>query len=147
MGLVKVSKGEIVRQEHHFIRPPRRDFRFTYIHGIEWRHVAAQPIFQQLWPKLGDIFSGAGFLAAHNAPFDRGVLGACCAAAGLIPPPQPFLCTVRLARKTWNLKPARLPNVCDYLGIELNHHEALSDAAACAKIVLAAAKTGALVAP
>ena len=147
VGLVKVVNGEIVRQEHHFIRPPRRDFRFTYIHGIEWRHVADKPTFQKLWPMLGDIFSGARFLAAHNAPFDRGVLGACCAAAGLTPPPQPFLCTVRLARKTWSLKPARLPNVCDYLGIELNHHEALSDAAACARIVLAAAKAGALVAP
>jgi DNA polymerase-3 subunit epsilon len=147
VGLVKVSEGVIVRQEHFFIRPPRRDFRFTYIHGIEWAHVAKKPAFKELWPLIEELFAGARFLAAHNAPFDRGVLNACCAAAGLTPPPQPFLCTVRLARKTWNLKPARLPNVCDYLGIDLNHHEALSDASACARIVLAAAKTGALVAP
>jgi DNA polymerase-3 subunit epsilon len=31
-----------------------------------------------------------------------------------------------------------LPNVCSYLGIPLDHHNAASDAEACARIVLAA---------
>ncbi|WP_281259061.1 hypothetical protein [Stenomitos frigidus] len=26
-------------------------------------------------------------------------------------PPQPFVCTVQLARQTWNLRPTKLPNV------------------------------------
>jgi DNA polymerase III subunit epsilon len=48
------------------------------------------------------------------------------------------LCTVQLARKTWQLHPTKLPNVCDYLNIPLEHHQALSDAEACARIVIAA---------
>jgi DNA polymerase-3 subunit epsilon len=43
-----------------------------------------------------------------------------------------------LARKKWKLYPTKLPDVCRYLDIPLNHHEALSDAMACAKIVIAA---------
>jgi DNA polymerase-3 subunit epsilon len=36
-----------------------------------------------------------------------------------------------------------LPDVCRYLGIQLNHHNALSDAEACAQIVISAAQDGA----
>jgi DNA polymerase-3 subunit epsilon len=49
---------------------------------------------------------------------------------------------VRLARSTWSIYPTKLPNVCSHLNIELNHHEALSDALACAQIVIAAEKKG-----
>ena len=70
------------------------------------------------------------------------MLTACCAAARLPKPPHRFVCTVRLARDTWKLYPTKLPNVCSHLKIELNHHEALSDALACAQIVIAAQKQG-----
>ncbi len=63
---------------------------------------------------------------------------ACCDLYGMTRPPQPFVYTVQLARQTWNLRPTKLPHVCEYLGIELEHHQALSDAEACARIVLAA---------
>ena len=35
------------------------------------------------------------------------------------------------------LKPANLPSVCKALKIPLSHHDALSDAVACAKIAIA----------
>ena len=91
---------------------------------------------RNLPPLLADV----QFLSAHNAPFDRGVLHTCCAAHGLKPPRIPFLCTVQLARQTWKLFPTKLPNVCDFLGIPLDHHNAASDAEACARIVIAARK-------
>jgi DNA polymerase-3 subunit epsilon len=46
------------------------------------------------------------------------------------------LCTVQLARKTWELASNKLPSVCAHLGIELNHHNAASDAEACALIAV-----------
>lgn len=73
-----------------------------------------------------------------NAGFDRSVLNACCAVSGLEPPSLGFTCSVRLAKQTWGLKMASLPEVCKFLGIPLDHHKALSDAEACARIVLAA---------
>jgi DNA polymerase-3 subunit epsilon len=138
VALVRVEGDRIVARECHLIRPPRRQFVFTHLHGIMWEDVAHQPTFGQLWPRLQPLLWNVDFLAAHNAPFDRSVLAACCEAAGLAPPTLPFLCTVRLARQTWKLHPAKLSDVCQYLKIGLQHHHAASDAEACARIVLAA---------
>jgi DNA polymerase-3 subunit epsilon len=138
IALVRVEGGSTVRREHHLIRPPRRTFLFTSIHGIDWPQVADAPSFGELWPQLAACLEGARFIAAHNAGFDAGVLRACCERAGLRPPAQPFVCTVQVARRAWNLRPTRLPDVCRHLGLPLRHHDALSDAEACAGIVLAA---------
>ena len=138
LGLVRVENHQIVQRTYSLIKPPRRRFVFTYLHGITWEDVAHQPTFGELWPTYSPMLEGIDFLAAHNASFDRSVLHRCCAAAGLEPPEIPFRCTVQLARRTWNLKPTKLNNVCDHLGITLKHHHAASDAEACALIVIAA---------
>ncbi|HEX4588630.1 MAG TPA: 3'-5' exonuclease [Gemmataceae bacterium] len=140
VALVRVEGWEVVAKEVRLIRPPRRWIRFAYIHGIEWRHVADQPLFRDVWPQLSPLLDGAKQLVAHNAPFDRGVLQACCDAAGLEMPPVPFLCSCQVARRTWGLRPANLPAVCRFLNISLNHHDPLSDAEAAARIVIAARK-------
>ena len=137
VGLVKVVGNRIVKRKHYLVRPPRRDFVFTYIHGIEWRHVYRKPTFKRLWPVIRNFLSDVEFIAAHYASFDRKVLYACCSAARVKPPDQPFLCTMKLARRTWQIFPTKLPDVCSELGIRLNHHYALSDAEASAKIVIA----------
>jgi len=140
VGVVRVENLEVVRREVVLIRPPRDRVLFTRVHGITWRMVAAEPVFAEVWPRLAPVLDGAAFLAAHNAPFDRRVLTACCDAAGLARPPHPFLCTVHVARRTWRQKPNNLPAVCGRLGIALRHHDAGSDAEACARIVIAAAR-------
>jgi DNA polymerase-3 subunit epsilon len=140
VALVRVEGWEVTAKVSRLIRPPRRWIQFSYIHGIEWEHVADQPAFGQVWPELIPLLDGAKNLVAHNAPFDRGVLRACCEAAGLEMPATPFLCTVQLARRTWNLRPANLPAVCRHLDIPLKHHDPLSDAEASARIVIAARK-------
>jgi DNA polymerase-3 subunit epsilon len=142
IGIVRVEKGKIAAKEHRLIRPPRQEFLFTYIHGITWEDVAGEPTFREVWQDVQVLLDGVGFIAAHNASFDSGVLRACCQAAGISLPSQPFLCTVGLARRTWGIYPTKLPNVCEALKIKLKHHEALSDAEACARIVLAATKVG-----
>ncbi len=139
VGLVKVIGGRIVETAVHLIRPPTREFRFSYIHGLTWSDVAEAPDFGALWPTIATFLEGADFLAAHNAAFDRRVLAACCATYRIDAPELPFQCTVRMARRTWDIYPTKLPDVCSRLGIALDHHEALSDARACAAIVLAAA--------
>lgn len=138
IGLVRVENHQIVERVHYLIQPPRRRMLFTHIHGIRWSDVANQPAFDSLWETIEPLFEGIDFLATHNATFDRGVLYACCDAHGIVRPKPPFICTVQLARKTWQLRPTKLPNVCEFLRIELNHHQALSDAEACAQIVIAA---------
>jgi DNA polymerase-3 subunit epsilon len=141
LGLAMIEDGQIVRTHTVLIRPPRRWFKFTYIHGITWDDVKDKPTFGEQWSELEEWFDEADYLVAHNAPFDRGVLAACCEAAGVRPPRKPFLCTVRLSRSLWQLRPAKLPNVCEYFGIQLNHHDAGSDTVACARIMIHALRS------
>lgn len=140
IGLVKVRAGEIVETAVRLIRPPTSKFVFSHIHGLTWTDVAGAEDFGTLWPTLAPLLGGAKFLAAHNAPFDKGVLHACCATYGLQAPALPFRCTVQIARRAWKIYPTKLSDVCRALGLALDHHEALSDALACAQIVLAAGK-------
>ena len=104
------------------------------------------PTFAELWPTLRAWIDDAAFVAAHNAPFDRSVLHACCARYRLRLPRTPFTCTVQLARAQWGIRPTKLPDVCRRLRIPLRHHDAGADALACARIVLAAQADGWLLA-
>ncbi|MBX9582635.1 MAG: 3'-5' exonuclease [Gemmataceae bacterium] len=144
VGLVRVEGRHVVHREKVLIRPPRPRVLYTAIHGITWGMVKDAPAFGEVWPQLLPLLDGAAVLAAHNAPFDRRVLEACCWSAGLPPPDVPFLCTVRLARRRWGLTPNNLPAVCRRLGIGLVHHDPVSDAEACARIVIAATTGGLL---
>ncbi len=142
VGLVRVEGLQVVRREVALIRPPRSYVRFAHVHGLTWDRLKDAPSFADVWPQLAPILDGAAVLAAHNASFDRRVLLACCEAAGVPAPAVPFVCTVHVARKTWNLRPNNLPSVCRRLGIGLMHHDAGSDAEACARILIAALAAG-----
>lgn len=142
LGVVVVSGNRIVDRIYHLIRPRSREFVFTYVHGLRWADVSAAPTFEQIWPGLQARIGDVRFLAAHNAAFDRNVLSGCCSTYGLPAVRQPFVCTVKVARQVWNIRPTRLPDVCARLRIALQHHHAGSDAEACARIVMAASAAG-----
>jgi len=142
LGVVIVEQGRIVERLYELIRPPSREFLFTHIHGLSWQDVQGAQRFDAVWSAMARALTGIEFLAAHNAPFDKGVLSACCETYELAPPAQPFVCTVQLARRQWDIRPTKLPDVCNYLGIDLRHHQADSDAEACARIVMAAQAAG-----
>ncbi len=142
VALVVAEKGKIVTEFYSLIRPPRRSFEFTWLHGIDWSDVADQPTFGELWPDMAPLFEEVDFVAAHNASFDRGVLGACCELYELSPVKSNYLCTMRLARRLWDIRPTKLSDVCGAFDIPLQHHHAGSDALACAKIVLRAWHSG-----
>lgn len=147
VGLVRVENGEVVETAVRLIRPPRPRMLFTYVHGLTWNDVAGAPLFADVWSEIAGITAGAEFLVAHNAGFDRGVLHACCRTAGISAPDIPFTCSMVLARRTWNVRPTKLSDVCRYLNVPLTHHEALSDAMGAAKIALAAMAMGAELRP
>ena len=147
VALVRVEGCRIVERVEHLIRPPRREFVFTHVHGIRWSDVARSPSFGDMWALTQPVLRGAEFLAAHNAAFDRSVLEACCAGAGVRAPSLPFECTMKLARRIWDIRPTTLPDVCKHLRLPLTHHDAASDAEACARIMIAANRARRRVAP
>jgi DNA polymerase III subunit epsilon len=147
IAMVRVQRGRIVDRQDALIRPPRREVLSTWIHGLTWDDLRDADPFAVVWARLSHMLDGSAFLVAHNAAFDRGVLSACCRSAGLQPPALRWICTVDVAKRTWGRAKNGLPEVCRGLGIPLDHHDAASDALACARIALAAHARGALVAP
>jgi DNA polymerase III subunit epsilon len=137
IGMAVIQDHKLVQQQSYLIRPPRRTFEFSYLHGITWNDVKASPTFPELIPEINQLIADADYIAAHNAGFDRKVLHTCYGAAGFQPPKNPFVCTVKIARRTWKMRENSLDVVCDRLHIPLNHHDHTSDALACARIVLA----------
>ncbi|MDB5492247.1 MAG: polymerase [Micavibrio sp.] len=140
VGLTVIEDRRIVESVAYLIRPPENWFvpKFIDIHGIHPHMVQDAPSFEELWSRIGHYFLDTTMLA-HNAGFDRGVLEGTAAYYELALPKLDWLCTVQISRKRWpELERHKLNIVCDHLGIELNHHDAGSDALAAAKIYLAA---------
>jgi DNA polymerase-3 subunit epsilon len=136
LGMARIGENGAATW-HHLIRPPDRRVCFTHIHGLTWNMLKDQPPFPDLWDEIAAFIAGARLLVAHNAPFDRGVLEACCAAAGVPAPDIPFACTLkgaRLMKRQLGLPDCRLDTVCAHFGISLDHHQALSDALGAAGI-------------
>lgn len=143
VAAVVVTEGQIIYRYSQLIRPPRASFAFTHIHGITWDDVCESPTFAEMWPELEALIESSDFLVAHNAPFDRGVLKKCCAAYGIAVPDKRFGCTVKAARRAWKHLPSHKLNIVSaYLNIPLQHHDALSDAEACARIAIEAMRLG-----
>ncbi|MFD5224893.1 3'-5' exonuclease [Microbacterium sp. NPDC058342] len=144
VGLVRVRGGEVVAQTGWLIRPPAGHDEFnewnTRIHGIRAHDVVAAATWVQ---QLGRLcaFAGADVLVAHNAGFDLNVLRRACEATGIDAPPYRSLCSLAVARKTYELDSYRLPKAAEAAGFgEFPHHDALADARACAHIVIDSAR-------
>lgn len=139
LGLALIEGDRVVEHRDWLIQPPGNvfDHMNTRIHGIDADLVAQEPEFDELWPQIEPYLDGA-MLLAHNAPFDVGVLRASLQRYGIDPPRiVGYHCTVAISRRVWpHLSDHRLSSVCRHCGIALNHHEAASDAGACASIAL-----------
>lgn len=88
--------------------------------------------FAELWPEVRPFF-------AHNADFDTGVLTATLDYYGLSLPELHVIDSLAVARSAWpKLTNHKLSTVAAHLNVPLNHHDAASDARACAEIILRA---------
>jgi DNA polymerase-3 subunit epsilon len=142
IGAILIEDHQIVEKYHSLIQPPSKVFQFTSIHGITWNDVKDAPNFKEIWnQRLNSLFDSADLLVAHNIGFDARVLKATAEHYGIILESKPTACTVKIARNTLEISPAKLDHVCKTLNIPLKHHEALSDSLASAYIYLYA-KTG-----
>lgn len=144
VGLVKVRDGAVVDKASWFIRPPLGHDTFnewnTRIHGIMAEDVADALLWSE---QLADLvaFADGDHLVAHNAGFDMGVISGACSASLVETPNFTYLCSLQVARKTYNLDSYRLPVAAMAAGFEdFNHHDALADSEACAAIMVHAAR-------
>ena len=139
LGIVIVKNGVVVDKIYSLVRP-RPNFYCSWatdIHGLSYYDTLNEPEFPEVWegikPKLRNLP-----LDAHNSPFDAGCLKAVHDLYEIQYPNYEFYCTYRMAKREFpNLENHQLHTVAAHVGYDLeNHHHALADAEACAKIAL-----------
>ncbi len=141
LAIVVVQGGEIVEQKYWLIKPTPFYFEFSWLHGITAEHTHNAPSFSELWNEIINLIDYQTVIA-HNASFDIGVIRALANYYDLPQPKINYLCTVQIARRTWKgLSRYNLKALSDEFQIPLQHHNALSDTLACAKIMLKAHET------
>ncbi len=108
------------------------------VHQITENDTADVPFFDKVYPEIKKRLSGRT-IVAHNESFDRGILQKTMADFGIdysdLNIANRWECTMKIYRAK-GYKPYKLNACCKINGIELNHHDALSDARACAMLYI-----------
>ncbi len=130
VGIVVVKNGEIVQEYESLIQPPDNYYYWTHvrIHGINRKKTMFSPNFAQIWEEIEPFISNKN-IVAHNAIFDVACLKASLDYYNLPIPDFHSHCTLKIYKRN-------LAAVCQNYNIPLNHHDALSDARACALLFL-----------
>lgn len=139
IGLVVFQSGEVIFEYESLIKPPKKYGEFKYfnttIHKIKAEDVVEALRWDEIYPMLEPYITDA-LLVAHNAKFDIRVLKALNEFYNINIPVADYFCSVDLSRQIFPyLSNHKLNTVSDFLEINLDHHNAKSDAMACAMIV------------
>lgn len=137
IGMAKVRNGKVTDTFYQLIRPIPNEFEFINIaiHGISPEMVADAPTFLDLWPDIQN-FVEDDILLGHNVVFEQSVINKVMEYHGLPQPSFEYLCTLYMSRVNY---PRRLgyslPDIYkDIFQKDVNHHNALEDAVACAEL-------------
>lgn len=144
IGITVVEAGEIAGEYYTLVNPEQRFDRFNIaLTGITPEMVADKPTFPELWREIGPLMD-SGLLIAHNAPFDMSVLAKCLRDYGISWAKRVnYACTCQMSRRLIPQSPNhKLNTLCDYFGLELDHHHAGSDSRACGEIYFRCVETG-----
>lgn len=145
VGITVMEGGQVVEEFYSLVNPEEEFEPFNVeLTGITPEMVAHEPTFPQLWETIRPILE-QGMLVAHNAPFDMSVLAKCLRDYGLTWHKRvPYTCTCQMSRRLIPQSPNhKLNTLCDYFGLELDHHHAGSDSRACGEIFFRCVETGA----
>lgn len=137
IGICVVEDGEIAESFYSLVDPECGfDYYNVALTGITPELVRGKPTFPELWEKIEPIM-GSGMLVAHNAPFDMSVLAKCLRDYGLVWRRRAdYCCTCQMSRRLMRgLPDHKLNTLCFELDIALDHHDAGSDARACAEVL------------
>jgi len=136
IGAVRVRGERPVEEWTTLVNPHRRIPRkIVELTGITDEMVAGAPSFEEIAGEFLD-FVGDAVLVGHRVKFDYGFLRAECERAGR-ELRRPTVCTVVETRRHFPGLPSYgLARLCGHFGIPLeNHHRALDDARATARIL------------
>lgn len=140
VGVSTLDDGVIEENAFYSLITPSENVSYFEPFNIRIHHItpeiaATESSWTQLYPDLMEVLSD-GIVCAHNAKFDMTCMKETCINTGRPIPKLTYFDTVEMSRHVFpNLEHHRLNDMCDYLHIELNHHNAASDALGCLMIV------------
>ena len=146
VGLV-VVRGGLVADSFYSLIHPEPDYYQWFcrrVHGLGPEDTEDAPVFPEVWEKAAPLIEGLP-LVAHNARFDEGCLKAVFRVYRMDSPDYVFYDTLTASRRRFGrvLPNHQLQTVAAACGFDLeNHHHALADAEACARIAMKILKNG-----
>ena len=131
VGLIRVENGIITNELDILVQPPNNYYwsRFTDIHGISASDTRHAPTFAAVWHQIEPFITNQNVIAHNGFSFDFPVLSNTLEYYGLSTPEYNKFCTYKMYK-------SNLADLCKEHKIPLNHHDALSDARACATLFL-----------
>lgn len=140
IGIAKFLGGILVEEWVSLINPEDFfDFINIDIHGIDEDAVKGAPIFPDVLNKLRYFMEGS--ICVCHTHFDRVSIRKTFLKYGIEPLNITWLDSARVVRRTWDefaWKGYGLGNVCQKIGYQFKHHDALEDAKASGQVLLAA---------
>ena len=140
IGIAQYEHGNLVGEWSSLINPNDYfDPMNISIHGIKKKDVKNSPTIVDVLGTL-DKFMGNTISVCHTY-FDRVSIKLALDQHGLPEIETTWLDSSMVARRTWKEVSRRgygLANLCEKIGYEFKHHDALEDAKACAQVLFAA---------
>ena len=131
IGFVVVNQGIIEKKFSFLVQPPNNEYSYYNIekHSIEPFMTEHSPTFSEIWEEIGKYFVDQ-HIVCHNSSFDLLKLEETLKFYGQPIPNYSHSCTYEIFGEV-------LKDCCQNQNIEFtNHHDALADAEACAKLYL-----------
>ncbi len=142
IGIAVFSEGQVSYEWSTLVDPEDYfDYINMTIHGITPEMVRGQPTLPEIASHLLDLINGK--VTVCHTHFDRSAIERAFEKYDIAPPTPTWLDSARVVRRTWlELSDAGygLGPVCEMLGYQFKHHDALEDAKAAGVILLAALK-------
>lgn len=131
VGLIRVENGIITKELDILVQPPNNYYwsRFTDIHGISSSDTFKSPTFDTVWNEIEPYITNKNVIAHNGFGFDFPVLNKTLEYYNMQTPDYNKFCTYKIYK-------SNLAALCTEHKIPLNHHDALSDAKACAELYL-----------
>lgn len=131
VGLIRVENGIITKELDFLVQPPDNYYwsNFTEIHGISSKDTINIPTFNKVWHLMAPYIENQNVIAHNGFGFDFPVLNKTLEYYNMPTPDYNKFCTYKIYK-------SNLAALCKEHSIKLNHHDALSDARACAKLFL-----------
>lgn len=141
IGAVRYEDGIVVDEFLELVNPNDYFCMINVsIHGIDEDRVKDSRLFSDVFNDVVE-FVGDDFCFTHTS-FDRTAIIQACKKYDIAAPDIKWRDSSMVARRTWKQfkqKGWGLDNLCNFLGFDFNHHDALEDAKAAGHVVLAAA--------